>query len=307
MVKGVREMLRSNRRRAKIAIGSRLFDGLNVFIVLLIAFITLYPVYYILIVSISDGKYVLQNAVHVYPKGISFAAYKEIIQHKYFMLSYKNTIVYTVVGTAVNMFVSILCAYPLSRKELQGRKVITALIMFTMFFSGGLIPLYLQVINLGIQDTMWALILPVAVSTYNMVVMRSFFANIPAELHESAFLDGANDIQVLIRIILPLSGAMIATMVLFYAVSHWNSYFRALIYLNTREKYPLQLVLRNIVIQGTDMDMLDISGTTGAAATIATLNYKYAAIIVAVVPILSIYPFIQKYFAKGVMIGSLKG
>lgn len=296
-----------SQQEIKRSASSKVFDAMNVLLMLGIGFITLYPIYYVLIVSISEGQNVLRNAIHFYPMGVNFDAYKEIFGHKYFMMSYGNTILYTVVGTAVNVAMSILCAYPLSRRELYGRKVITALITFTMFFSGGLIPLYLQVITLGLQDSIWAMILPGAISTYNMIVMRSFFQNIPAELHESAYLDGANDLQVLLRIVLPLSGAMVATMVLFYAVSHWNSYFSALIYLNTREKYPLQLVLRNIVIQGTDMDMLDISGTTGAGANIATLNYKYAAIMVAVIPILSIYPFIQKYFAKGVMIGSLKG
>ena len=264
--------------------------------------------YYLLIVSVSDGTYVTRNVVHWFPMGVNVEVYRSILTYNYFMRAYGNTILYTLVGTAINLGMTILCAYPLSRKELYGRGAITVLVTFTMFFSGGLIPLFLQVTNLGLRDTMWALVLPGAISTYNMIVMRSFFQNIPAELHESAYLDGANDFTVLLWIILPLSGAMIATMTLFYAVGHWNSFFSALIYLDTREKYPLQLVLRNIVIQGSDTDMLNFAGTASeTASTIVTQNYKYAAIVVAVLPILAVYPFVQRFFVKGVMIGSLKG
>ena len=296
------------KKHIKRSAGSKVFDGLNILFLCLLSFITLYPIYYLVIVSISDGYYVSRNVVHWYPIGVNFEVYKSILNYNLFMRSYGNTIIYTVVGTVVNLIMTMLCAYPLSRQELYGRKIMTALVTFTMFFSGGLVPLFLQVTSLGLRDSMWALILPGAISTYNMIVMRSFFQNIPAELHESAYLDGANDITVLFRIVLPLSGAMLATMTLFYAVGHWNSYFNALIYLDTREKYPLQLVLRNIVIQGSDTEMLNYAGTASeTASTIATQNYKYAAIVVAILPILMVYPFVQRFFVKGVMIGSLKG
>ena len=295
-------------RRYKRSLGSRLFDAVNVLFLCLLCITILYPMYYIVIVSISDGYYVSRGMVHWYPMGVNFEVYKSIFQYNLFIRSYGNTILYTVVGTAINIVMTILCAYPLSRKELYGRNVLTALITFTMFFSGGLIPSFLLVNSLGLRDTMWALIFPGAISTYNMIVMRTSFQSIPADLHESAYLDGANDVTILTRIILPLSGAMIATITLFYAVGHWNSYFNALIYLDSREKYPLQLLLRNIVIQGADSEMLNFAGTaTDTASTIVTQNYKYAAIEVAVLPILCVYPFIQKYFVKGVMIGSLKG
>lgn len=295
-------------RRYKRSLGSKLFDAFNVLFLCLLCITILYPMYYIVIVSISDGYYVSRGMVHWHPMGVNFEVYKSIFQYNLFIRSYGNTILYTVVGTAINIVMTILCAYPLSRKELYGRNVLTALITFTMFFSGGLIPSFLLVNSLGLRDSMWALILPGAISTYNMIVMRTSFQAIPADLHESAYLDGANDVTILTRIILPLSGAMIATITLFYAVGHWNSYFNALIYLDSREKYPLQLLLRNIVIQGADSEMLNFAGTaTDTASTIVTQNYKYAAIEVAVLPILCVYPFIQKYFVKGVMIGSLKG
>lgn len=287
---------------------SKVFDAFNALILLLLSFITLYPLYYLVIVSISDGFYVSRNMVYWYPMGVNVDVYKSILGHSHFMQAYGNTIVYTVIGTAINLVMTILCAYPLSRRELYGRGIFTALITFTMFFNGGLIPLFLQVTNLGLRNTMWALLLPSTISTYNMIVMRSFFQNIPSELHESAYLDGANDIKVLLWIILPLSGAMITTMTLFYAVGHWNNFFSALIYLDNREKYPLQLLLRNIVIQGESTDMLNYAGTAGDnASMVVTQNYKYAAIVVAVLPILIVYPFMQRYFAKGVMIGSIKG
>ena len=297
-----------NNKNIRRSTGSRVFDALNILVLCLLGFVTLYPMYYILIVSISDGYFVSRNMVHWYPMGVNVEVYKSILNYNYFMRAYGNTIVYTVVGTAINLVMTVLCAYPLSRKDLYGRGVIVALVTFTMFFSGGLIPMYLQIIGLGLQDSMWSLVLPGAISTYNMIVMRTFFQNIPDELHESAYLDGASDFTVLMRIILPLSGAMMATMTLFYAVGHWNSYFNALIYLNSREKYPLQLVLRNIVIQGSDTDMLNYAGTaTETASTVVTQNYKYAAIVVAVLPILLVYPFVQRFFVKGVMIGSIKG
>jgi len=292
----------------KRSLGSKIFDAANIVFLVLFSFTILYPVYYMVIVSVSDGYYVGRNMVHWVPLGANFEVYKAIFKYNLFIRSYENTILYTVLGTAINLVMTILCAYPLSRRDLFGRNIFTVIITFTMFFSGGLIPTFLLVNSLGMRDTLWSLVIPGAISTYNMIVMRTSFRSIPAEMHESAYLDGANDLTILTRIVLPLSGAVIAIITLFYAVGHWNSYFSALIYLDTREKFPLQLLLRNIVIQGSDSDMLNFAGTsTETAATIITQNYKYAAIVVAALPVLTIYPFVQKFFVKGVMIGSLKG
>ena len=203
-----------------------------------------------------------------------------------------------------------LMAYPLSKKKLPLRRFYTTLIVFTMFFSGGLIPTFLVVKGLGLYNTMWALILPGAISTMNLIIMRTFFQSIPMELEESAFLDGANDIVVFYRIILPLSKASIATIAMFYAVGHWNSWFNALVYLKDSEKYPMQLILRDIVIQSQMSRELAEQGSTEAYELINTVSVegiKYATLFFSIIPMLIIYPFVQKYFVKGVMIGSLKG
>ena len=215
-----------------------------------------------------------------------------------------NTLLYTTVGTIINLICTAMCAYPLSRKDFYGRGPLTFFVTMTMFVSGGMIPLYLVVSQLKLLNSIWAIVLPPAISTYNMIIMRTSFATIPDSLVESAYLDGANDIQILAKIILPLSKPIMATMTLFYAVSHWNSYFPAMIYLNDQKKYPVQVIMRDIVIAG---DFTQQGGDVSGSLNVVATNYKYAVIIISVIPILLVYPLLQKHFTKGVMVGAVKG
>ena len=286
-------------------LGSRVFDTCNMLFMLLLIFVTFYPLYYIFIVSISDGHSVMRGEIGFWPIGANWNTYRLILDDSTMIRAYGNTIVYTVVGTFVNLCCTILCAYPLSKKDFYGRGFFTIFIVITMFFGGGLIPSYLLVQKLGLVNTMWALILPGAISAGNMIIMRTFFQGLPQELFESARIDGANELRILMRLVLPLSMPILATMSLFYAVGHWNSFFPALIYLNEKAKYPIQLLLRNIVVMGQMADQSQ--ELSGNYASVTSTNIKYAVIIVVVAPIIMVYPFIQKYFIKGVMIGSLKG
>lgn len=284
---------------------SRIFDATNMVVLTLLMIVTLYPIYYIFIVSASAGSAVMKGDVTLLPIGFNFDTYQLLFKDPIILRSYGNTIYYTVLGTTINLVCTALCAYPLSKPDFYGRGFFTFLIVVTMFVSGGLIPSYLLVQKLGMMNTVWALVLPGAISVWNMIVMRTFFQGIPNELYDSAYIDGANELQSLWRITLPLSKPIMATMAMFYAVGHWNSFFSAMIYLNEKKKYPLQIILRNMVVSG------DIGNqsqeVSGMYAGITSTNIKYAVIIIAVVPILMVYPFIQKYFVKGVMIGSLKG
>lgn len=283
--------------------GSKVFNAVNIALLVIVGFIMFYPMYYVLIVSLSSSKYISLGSVSIIPRGLTFEAYKRVFQAQSIWVGYKNTILYTVVGTLINVAMSAFCAFPLSRRTFYGRRFFTVMITITMFVSGGLIPTYLVVKDLHLLDTMWAVILPSAISTYNMIIMRTSFESIPDSLVESAHLDGANDIQILFSIILPLSKAILATMVLFYSVSHWNSYFPAMLYLNDKAKYPVQVIMRDIVI-GSDMSE---AGDISSISQVGVMNFRYAVIIVSMVPILMVYPFIQKYFTKGVMVGAVKG
>jgi len=272
--------------------------------------ITLFPVLHVAAFSLSSSKAIDRGLVSIFPVDFSLEAYRILWKSGRVPKSFVNSVIYTSVGTVVNMLVTMLMAYPLSKKKLPLRRFYTTLIVFTMFFSGGLIPTFLVVKGLGLYNTMWALILPGAISTMNLIIMRTFFQSIPMELEESAFLDGANDIVVFYRIILPLSKASIATIAMFYAVGHWNSWFNALVYLKDSEKYPMQLILRDIVIQSQMSRELAEQGSTEAYELINTVSVegiKYATLFFSIIPMLIIYPFVQKYFVKGVMIGSLKG
>ena len=227
----------------------KVFVVCNSIFLFLMMIITLYPLWLQFITSISHGLEVMKGGVTLLPRSPTLETYKTIVRGELFMYM-KNTIVYTVVGTAINLVMSCLCAYPLARKTFSGRKFFTMLVTFTMFFSGGMIPLYLTVKQFGMMDTIWALVLPGAISTYNMIVIRTAFQSIPDSLIESAQLDGANDLIILWKIVVPLSKATLATMLLFYAVTHWNSYFDAMLYINKKEMYPLQIMLRNMLIGG---------------------------------------------------------
>lgn len=280
------------------------FDTVNVIVLIIIGFIMFYPMYYVFITSISSAEYINKGLTSIIPRGINFDAYKIVFENDSIWNAYFNTMLYTFIGTLINLVCTAMCAYPLSRPDFFGKSVLTVFVTITMFVSGGMIPLYLVVNELNLINTMWAIVLPPAISTYNMIVMRTSFQGIPISLTEAAYIDGANDLHILKKIILPLSKPIMATMTLFYAVQHWNSYFPAMLYLNDQKKYPVQVIMRDIVIAGDFMEQGgDISGSINIVAT----NYKYAVIIISVIPILLIYPLLQRYFTKGVMVGAVKG
>lgn len=285
----------------------RVFDACNYILLTVILFIVLYPLYFVVIASFSDPMAVLGGKVIWRPVGFSLEAYKMVFRDSQVMTGYRNTIAYTCVGTTLNMVLSICAAYPLSRRQLKGKGFVMGLMVFTMFFSGGLIPTYITISRMGLLNTFAVMILPSAISVYNVMIMRTFFTNtIPYELEEAAHMDGASHIRTLVCVILPLSKPILAVMVLYYAISHWNSYFNALIYLSDQDRYPLQLVLRTILIQSqsSEESMINVQGTFNRMLMSETM--KYALIIVASVPVLCLYPFLQKYFVQGVMIGSIK-
>jgi len=286
-------------------LASRLFDAANVALMFVLMAVTLYPMLYVLFASFSDPMLLAnEKGVLLRPVGFSLAGYDMVFQNPQIWNGFKNTFLYVGVGTAFSLTSTALGAYTLSRRGLKWNKLILMMVVFTMFFSGGLIPLFLLVKGLGLINTLWAVILPNAISAYNLIVMRTFFQGISEELIESARMDGANDVIIFIRIVLPLSWAVMAVIGLFYAVSEWNSWFNASIFLRERSMYPLQLLLREILVQN-QIDYSMIS-TTEMDSVMAKQMIKYSAIIVSTVPILFVYPFLQKYFVKGVMIGSLK-
>lgn len=280
-----------------------------VYLVLLVLTLSvLYPLLYIFSSSLSSGSAVVSGRVWLFPVDVSFKAYEQIFRSSQLMLGYYNSIVYTVIGTIINLGFTILIAYPLSQRNFVGRKFVMMIMMFTVFFSGGLIPTYLLVKDLEMLDTRWALWLPGAFSVFQVIVARTFFqTSIPEELQEAAQIDGCGDTRYLLTILLPLSKPVIAVMTLMYAVGHWNAYFDALIYLRSEQLFPLQYVLRNLLIlNATDPEML--ANTTKLIRDQGFEQVlKYALIVVACVPVLIMYPFVQKHFVKGVMIGSLKG
>ncbi|MEF3304751.1 carbohydrate ABC transporter permease [Paenibacillus sp. GYB003] len=288
--------------------GEKLFDWFVHAALALLCVIVLYPLVFVLVASFSSPDAVMRGEVWLWPKGLTVVGYEKIFQNSEILSGYLNTIVYTVVGTAINLAMSIAAAYPLSRRDFFGRNWIAAMMVFTMFFSGGMVPTYLLVKQLGMLNSMWALLIPSAVSVYNILIMRTFFqSGIPYEMQEAAAMDGCSNLSTLTRIVLPLSMPIIAVMILFYSVGHWNSYFSALIYLTDRDKYPLQLFLREILIQGQMQEMLGIGDDTQAKIVMEGEAIKYAVVIVANLPVLLLYPFLQKYFVKGVMIGAIKG
>lgn len=290
----------------KKTLGERLFDYVNILFLVSLSIITLYPLLYILFASVSDPTYVAQNrGIMLAPKDFTLEAYTLVFKNPMIVTSYLNTLFYVVIGTTLNIFLTSLGAYALSRKNVMWANLIMFMIVFTMFFEGGLIPSYLLVSELNMIDTRWALIFPTAVSAFNLIIMRTAFQGIPASLEESARIDGANDFTILFKIILPLSLPVVSVMILFYGVYHWNSWFPAMIFLQDRELFPVQLILREILIANDTSSMTSGVGTVDAIPIGETV--KYATIVVATLPILCLYPFLQKYFVKGVMIGGIKG
>ena len=293
--------------RVRQSTDDRIFDAVVTTIGVLIMLIVLIPLIFVISASFSDPDLVLRGKVLLIPKGITFRAYTLVFENNEIWVGYKNTLLYTFAGTAINIVLTVMAAYPLSRREMVGRRFFTLVVLFTMYFNGGLIPTYLLVRNLGMYNTVWAILIPGAISTYNLIVAKSFFEqSIPQELYESARLDGCGSLRTLISIVLPLSKAILAVLVLYYGVAHWNAYFNALIYLRDTSKHPLQVVLRNILLLGQTEQMG--SNDVGMGEKIKMVEaIKYSVIVVSSVPILLLYPLAQRYFVSGVMIGAVKG
>ncbi len=288
--------------------GDKIFNVINGLLIAVVLIMIIYPLWFVIIASVSDPAKVLGGQVILMPRKFTLEGYRMVFRDPMIMTGYRNTLFYTVTGTAINLVMTILAAYPLSRKDWVGRGFFMGVLMFTMFFSGGIIPTYLMMNSLGMINTVWAMILPGAVSVYNTIIMRTFFINsIPPELQEAAQVDGCSNTRLLIQIVLPLSKQILAVMVLFYGVAHWNAFFNALIYLTESKRYPLQLVLRSILIQNTaSQDMLGDLDTMGSRVMMAE-TIKYALIIVSTLPMMILYPFLQRFFEKGVMVGAVKG
>lgn len=285
--------------KIKASIGSKIFDAINIMLMILLVLIMMYPMVYVFSASISDNAMVASGEVLLFPKQVTLVAYERLITNPDLWISYWNTIRYTILHVALTLIVTAAMAYPLAKKWLPGRRTILLLAAFTLLFSGGMIPTFLVVQKLGMLDTIWAIVLPSLISTWYLFIMRTFFEALPEELEDAATIDGCNSLQVLLRIVLPLSMPVMVTIGLFTAVNQWNAFFDALIYLNDRSMYPLQIMLRNILIAGTTVQ------GEGDMNHLETL--KYAMIIIATLPILCVYPFIQKYFVQGSMIGGIKG
>ena len=297
-----------SKRKVYASRGERIFYFCNDFILVFALLIVAYPIIYIFSASFSSPSAVIAGRVFLWPVEFSLAGYEAVFRESRVWSGYLNTIIYTVLGTTVNMFLSILCAYPLSRKDFAGRNFLMFFVTFTMIFSGGMLPTYLVVQQLGLLNTRWAMILPPAISAWNVIIMRTFYqSTISDELLEAAFLDGCDNFRFLWQIVLPLSKSITVVMILFYSVAHWNAFFNALIYLHDRDLFPLQIVLREILIQGQISAEAMVDPELAARQQGLAELLKYSLIIVASLPIWCVYPFVQKYFVKGVMIGSLKG
>ena len=279
-----------------------LFDIINGFAMLIVGVIILYPIVYVISVSFSDTIYIVQNKITFYPKGFNLDAYKMILEDSRIPRSYLNTVLYTALGTSVNLLMTAMGAYPLAKKNFFGRKFFVTAIAITMFFSGGMIPTFIVVQKLGLINSIWALVIPNAIWTTQLFILKSFYESISPSLYEAAIVDGASEYRILFQIIIPLSKPALASLALFYFMGHWNSYFLPLIYLNDLNKLPLQVILRDMLIDNTagNPNLMTASKLTPEAL-------KNATIFISMIPVLLIYPFVQKYFAKGIMLGSVKG
>lgn len=277
------------------------------FTLFLLVLLVLYPIILVISSSFSSPAAVYAGRVFLWPVDLSIEGYTAVFKNRHILSGFLNTVFYTFFGTLINLFMTTLAAYPLSRRSLPYRKPIMLLFMFTMFFSGGMVPNYILIMRLGLLNTRYSLLLPGAISIYNMILMRTFFENIPTELNEAAYIDGCSDIRYLLNIVLPLSKPIIAVLTLYYAVSHWNAYFNAMLYLTDQKLVPLQIVLRDILISNSiNLSEIADEETLRAKQGLSEL-LKYALIVISSLPVMVIYPFIQKYFVKGVMIGSIKG
>jgi putative aldouronate transport system permease protein len=297
---------KTQKKTRTIGVGDGIVNTVFIYIVVIFAaFITLYPFIYVVANSFSSVSEVLRRSVWLLPKKFTLNNYREFLKETDALVAYKNTIWYTVVGTVVNIVLTAMAGYALSVRRFFLRRQISLLIVVTLFVSGGIIPSYIVVNGLGLIDTRWALILPTAINAYNLIIARSFFETLPEALAESAYLDGANDIIVLVKIILPVSKAILAVLAIFYAVGHWNEYFNPMIYISSRHLKPIQLYLRDILVANSNSMTTQGIGT-GNERTFLYEALRFSSIVIMVLPITVIYPFFQKYFVKGVMIGAVK-
>ena len=277
------------------------FDVILYLIMILLMASILLPFMHVIAISLSTPAYVTGGMVSFLPKGITLETYKQILKGGSFLNAYKNTLFVTVVGTTISLVTTAMCAYALSRRAIVGHKLFSLMITFTMFFGGGLIPTYLSVARYGLTDSIWAMIVPSMISTWNMIIMRSFFTAYPKEILESGYIDGLQDSGVFFRLVLPTSKAALATIGLYYAVSYWNSYMPARIYIRNEDLYPVQHYLQKM------LENLTVKEEEADETVIVSESLRYASIMIVVLPIMCVYPFIQKYFVKGVMVGSIKG
>lgn len=290
------------KNRIKQSLGSRIFNVINVTLLIFLALITFYPFWDCLVVSVSSLKSYLSTGIHLWPSEWSFEGYAYMLKTAELWTSYANSIFITVAGTAVNMLITIMAAYVLSKRDLKGQRILMFFAVFTMMFSGGIIPTYMIIKSLGLMNSLWSMILPSAVNTYNLIVLRNFFMDLPRELEEAAKLDGCTDVGILFKIMVPISKPAITTVTLYYAVDHWNDFFSAVMYINDREKWPLQLFLRSMLFEND-------AAYSGSGDSLFLLGQpmKMAAVMMSLLLIMCAYPFFQKYFTKGVMTGAVKG
>ena len=302
-------MIRKNSNTIKLSASDRRFYVINAIIMTLVFLLYAWPLWFVIISSFSDPDLVQSGGVILFPRGLHVGGYTRIFDYPDILRSYLNSLLYTVSGTVLNIVMTVCAAYPLSREDFMPRKALTVLFVATMYISGGLIPTFLVVKGLGMYNTVWAMIVPGAVSIYNALILRSFFMyGIPKSIEEAAVLDGANTLQMLVRVMLPLVKPTLAVLILYYAVGHWNDYFSALIYINERKLLPLQSVLRDVLIVGKidqTTSELEMEAIVKKMKQVQTL--KYSVIIVSTLPLMRVYPFIQKHFVKGIMIGAVKG
>ncbi|EWS80108.1 carbohydrate ABC transporter permease [Brachybacterium phenoliresistens] len=282
----------------------RTFTVLNTIFLLGVVFLTMYPFLNIIAQSLSSEAAIMAGRVTLFPIGFTTETYEVVMSDRLFWVNYKNTVVYTVVATAISLVLTTMYAYAISRMRLRGRGLFIGIAVFTMFFNGGLIPNYILINSLNMDNSIWAIVIPNAVSIFNLLVMKAFFENLPLELEEAAAIDGLTTYGILLRIVIPLSKAILATMLLFYAVSHWNSWFQAFIYLSDKELFPVTMYLRNM-IAGTSQTS-DVAAASADAQNNVSSNIKAVTMVLTVLPILCVYPFIQRYFVSGVMLGSVK-
>lgn len=288
----------------KVSKGYKVFTVFNIILMILFVVATLFPFLNIVAQSFSSENFINSGQVTLFPRGFNLDTYKVVVKDKMFWINYRNTIMYTVLGTVISLFMTTIFAYVLSKEKLLGRKFFTAFATFTMFFNGGMIPNYVLIRSLGWLNEIWAVIIPGAISIYNMLIMRSFFQNLPDSLEEAAEIDGLNTYGILLKIVLPLSKPILATMTLFYAVGYWNDWFNAFLYFDKKELFPVQIYLRNMIKGATSGNAT--GGTDADNAQQVQANIKAVTMVLTVLPILTVYPFVQKYFVSGIMLGSVK-